>query len=105
MRCHAHVVAAVPRLRLAEADAAELRVGEDRRRQNRVVGRARSIPEHVFHGDACLVLGGRREPGPGRDVAGRPDAAHGGPLTTVDDDPATADLDADGTESKLLYVR
>ena len=53
--------APAPRLRLGQADAAELRVGEDRRRQHRVVGAPRAVAEHVLDRDARLVLRDRRE--------------------------------------------
>ena len=60
--------------RLSQPDAGEFWVGEDRRRQDRIVRRgAFARVEHVLDGDPCLVLGYRREQRLAVDVAGGPD--------------------------------
>src|SRR6266545_1685954 len=91
--------------RLGQADAGELGIGEDRRREHRVVRAPRTVAEHVLHRDARLVLRGRGEHRACRDIACGPDALDIRPLAVVDGDAAARDLDSDPVEGELFDVR
>jgi hypothetical protein len=90
---------------LGEADAAQLRVGEDRGRKDRVVGRAAVRREHVLDGDPRLILRDRRELGNAGDVARSPDPADVRPHALVHLDAAAMALHTDAVEGELLDVR
>ena len=95
----------LPRLVLAEADAAELGVGEDRRREEGVVGRRLVVGEHVLDRDSRLVLRDRGELGQTRDVAGRPDAVGRCAEVRIDGDARLRSLDSRPLELELFEIR
>ena len=97
------VISLRPRLPFRQSHAAELGIGEDRRRQDGVIRAALSV-EHVVDRDPRLILRGRREHRPDCDIAGRPDPADTRPLMLVDDDSARRCLDADPVEPERLDV-
>ena len=90
---------------LGQPDGAELRIGEDRRRQRRVVGAPVADAEHVVDREPRLVLRRGRELRPDGDVADRPDPVDARALSVVDDDVAAVRLDAGPLERELLGVR
>ena len=68
-----YVVTLLARLLLGQPDAGELRVGEDRRGQDGVVGGRTAGAEHVIDRDPGLVLRNRRELGDCVHVSRSPD--------------------------------
>jgi hypothetical protein len=89
---------------LCDPNASELGVGEDRCRQDRVVGFRRDVAEHVLGRNPGLVLGDRRELREPGHVAGGPDALRRRPKTTVYGDAGLRPLDARLLELELLDV-
>ena len=105
MRDGFHVVPLVFRLLLRQADARQLRVGEDRRGQDGVV-RSRAVrSEHVVDREPRLVLRHGRELRDAVDVARGPDSRRARPHPVVDDDAQLRGRDAGGGEVELLDVR
>src|SRR6266536_3647882 len=92
-------------LLLGQADCAELRVGEDGDRQNRVVGGGAIDAEHVGHRDPRLVLRDGRELRDRVDVACGPDARYRAAQPLVDRDPGLRRLHADLLELEAFEVR
>src|SRR5437764_2709788 len=93
------------RVRFRQTDAAELRIREDRCREDRVVGCAVTAREHVVDGDPRLVLRGRREHRARRYVARSPDALDARALVFVDDDAMWRRLHSDAVELERIEAR
>jgi hypothetical protein len=93
------------RLFLGEPDGGQLRIGEDHRGEEVVLGAGAVAGEHVLDGDPCLVLCDGRELMRAGDVAGGPDTVDRRAELVVDRDSVPRPLDPDLLQFQLLDVR